>query len=142
MKKGKFAGRGESEPGMTPAYIHPMNGGLYGVDLGSGRVSDHIVDNRFKCSCGSDCGAAREVQTYLKKGGANAPAGSEGFYATAPRNCPICDAAAGQKTENDSRVHGAGWTCSAGGDAHYWEYRSRLVRAAQSQKRPHGLVRF
>ena len=114
-----------------------IDGYFYRVDFGP-EVSPrgHRVDRDQRCTCslGESCPAVLAVIEYLAEGGEPPPESPLGYYPVAPACCPICGAEAFFDLELSSRVRGAGWRCSQGGSAHYWEDRGRIVAQKFARK--------
>lgn len=114
-----------------------IDGYFYRVDFGA-EVSprSHRVDRDQRCTCslGESYPAVLAVIEYLAEGGEPLPESPVGYYPVAPARCPICGAEAFFDLKISSRVRGAGWRCSQGGSAHYWEDRGNILAQKFARK--------
>jgi hypothetical protein len=111
-------------------------GYFYAVDFGfDARTGQHRVgkDRRCTCSQGADCPAIQAVADYLKAGGERAPDPPPGYFPVAPAACPVCGAETYYVESLSSRRRGAGWACIKGGQSHYWEAHTSVLRELLSQ---------
>jgi hypothetical protein len=101
-----------------------VSGYFYAVDFGPGvRPQHHRIGHNGICSCylGDLCPAVDVVRVYLADGGEPVPEPPPGYYPVIPLKCPICGSPVTFDSKLSSRQRGAGWRCTAGGSAHYWE---------------------
>jgi hypothetical protein len=101
-----------------------VNGYFYAVDLGHGvQPRHHRVGSNAVCACylGKLCPAVDLVREHLADGGERAPEPPPGYYPVAPAQCPVCGAEAAYEKSLSSKTRGAGWRCTNGGSAHYWQ---------------------
>ena len=115
-----------------------IEGYFYRVDFGP-EVSPrfHAVDRDQRCTCslGESCPAVLAVIEYLASGGNPPPEPPRGYYPVAPARCPICGAEAYFDLKLSNRVRGAGWRCSLGGSAHYWQRMGQASAMKFARKR-------
>jgi len=121
---------------LRPQAAVAVSGYFYSVDLGPYvRPRYHHVgkDRRCTCSLGADCPAVKAVADYLHAGGERAPDVPSGYYPVAPQTCPICGAQTRYVPNLTSHGRGAGWACTQGGQAHYWQAHTDNLRQNRTE---------
>lgn len=107
-----------------------VSGYFYMVDFGSGiRPQHHRIGSNGICSCylGELCPAVDVIRVYLADGGKSVPDPPLGYYPVAPLTCPICGSPVHFDSGLSSRQRGAGWRCTKGGSAHYWQQMGQAL---------------
>ncbi|HOD05037.1 MAG TPA: hypothetical protein PKH92_08340 [Anaerolineaceae bacterium] len=128
--------RAAHPPKKPPQPAQVMVAGyFYAVDLGStsppgGHSPPHRVGKDRRCSCplGKHCPAVQAVADHLRAGGERAPDPPPGFFPVAPAECPVCGAETIFDNSLSSKRRGAGWRCTLGSSAHYWQAHVQILK--------------